>query len=311
MKKLSIAYFGTPDFSAYFLEKLIKSKIVDVKLVVTQEDKPAGRKQILKSPPVAEVAAQHEIFLTQLEPLRIREVQSSKKFMSSLQQSDLTLVFAFGAIIPKDLLDLPKYGFWNIHPSLLPKYRGASPVAGPLLNGDKETGVTLMKMDEKMDHGPIIARKKLEIRPKERRPELTMRLTNLALEMFIKSINQLLITDYGLKFSEQKHKEATYTKLLKKDDGYIEITKLQETSNKRDPITNEEIFNKFRGLYPWPGIWTTIELKTKNEKLKTEKKRLKITDMDLIDGKLVVKRVQLEGKKEVDFATFNKVYKIF
>src|SRR3989344_8753370 len=153
MKKLSFAYFGSAYFSALFLEKLINDselqKIIDLKLVVTQPDKPVGRKQALTPTPVKKVAQEYGFFV--LDSLRSLEQYSVEKNL------DFGLVYAYGEIIPKKLLELPKYGFLNVHPSLLPKYRGTSPIAGPLINDEKQTGVTIIKMDEKVDHGPIIA----------------------------------------------------------------------------------------------------------------------------------------------------------
>ncbi|MBI2051354.1 methionyl-tRNA formyltransferase [Candidatus Roizmanbacteria bacterium] len=334
MKKLSLAYFGTPDFSAKFLEKLLSDKKipVEVKLVVTQPDRPVGRKQTLTPSPVNEVAKKH----------RIPVLTSVRTRFSNI---DLALLFAYGEIIPKNLLEIPRYGFWNIHPSLLPKYRGPSPIAYPLIDGETETGVTIIKMDEKIDHGPIIAQEKVRILPKERRPELTMRLTDVAYRLLQHAIAKChaelvlrlaplaqngernrtisvsasrepqvlkLVQDDML--VEQDHSKATYTKLLKKEDGHIEISNItlrqaqgdgeqSRTIKYQISKTPESLFNRFRGLYPWPGIWTKVRVKNKE-------KRLKITDMDLVDGKVIIKKVQLEGKGEVDFRTFLRAYNI-
>lgn len=312
MRKLSLAYFGTPDFSASFLEKILNDKElpVEVKLVVTQEDKPVGRKQIITPSPVKLIARKYGIqtldtqFLTRKGALpRIREVPNSQKLVSSLLNMDLALLFAYGEIISRDLLKAPKHGFWNIHPSLLPKYRGASPVAFPLINGDKETGVTIIQMDKELDHGPIIAQEKVEILSKERKDELTNRLTEMAFELFKKKIGELRITDYGLKLQPQDDSKATYTKLLTKKDGFVEFLDL------KSKIVNhpQELFNMFRGLYPWPGLWTRLRSFGASG---GQAKRLKIIDMDLVNGKLVLKKVQLEGKKEVDFNQFNEIYRV-
>jgi len=316
MKKLSLAYFGSPDFAADFLEKLITDvsmyRYIEVKLVVTQPDQLVGRKQILTPTPVKITALKHNLkfleignFLGQLDQLEIRNF-------------DLILVYAFGEIIPKELLNLPKYGFWNIHPSLLPKYRGPSPIAIPLINGDETTGVTIIKMDEEIDHGPIIAQQSLTIEKTDKRPDLEKKLTNLGFEMFKKIVGErtkffatwdipLGEGSHGDKkirsepFIAQNHKLATYTKKLTKQDGFVEISKLKDQISKN----SEELFNLFRGLYPWPGIWTILP----------NGKRLKITGLNIVRNKnlcsLQIKRVQLEGKKEVDFETFKRAYKMF
>ena len=295
--KLKIAYFGTPDFSAYFLEKLLKDKDlpVEIKLVVTQPDKKVGKKQTLTPSAVKEIAKKNRI------PVK------EKVVAQDLKDLDLAALFAYGEIIPKEILDAPKHGFWNIHPSLLPKYRGAAPVAGALISGEKETGVTLMKMDEKVDHGPIIAQEKLAIEPKEKRLELTIRLIELGYQIFKRVISDVsekspyqvdLSTVWLLRYDmleEQDHSKATYTAILTKKDGFIEVEKLKSKSE------GQKIFNLFRGLYPWPGVWTKAVINGKE-------KRLKITDVNLENGQLVIKKVQLEGKNEVTFEQFQDAY---
>jgi methionyl-tRNA formyltransferase len=318
MKSLNIVYFGSSYFSANLLEHILidKELPVNLKFVVTQPDQKAGRKQILTPTPVKIVANKYKITNNVSFPRR-RESSlnipfkkcnysldpllrgDDKKISLNLEfdafkNIDLALVYAYGDLIPKKLLTLPKYGFWNIHPSLLPKYRGTSPIATPLINGDKKTGVTIIKMDKEIDHGPIIAQESLVIEDNDKRPDLEKKLTDLGFEMFKK----LIMSPYRDElFIKQNHKEATYTKKLSKQDGFIEISKLKNQISKN----SKELFNLFRGLTPWPGIWTTLP----------NGKRLKIIDINLFDKKLIIKKIQLEGKKEVDFETFNKAYKVF
>src|SRR3989339_1796851 len=186
MKKFSLAYFGSPDFAADFLKKLITdvsiNRLIDIKFVITQPDQLVGRKQVLTPTPVRQITEKYKggedtkFFAVCCFP--------SKNFGIELTNIDLALVYAYGDIIPKELVTLPKYGFWNIHPSLLPKYRGPSPIATPLINGDKTTGVTIIKMDEEIDHGPIIAQENLTIGKDDKRPDLEKKLTDLAYKMF-------------------------------------------------------------------------------------------------------------------------------
>ena len=296
MKKLSLAYFGSPDFSADFLEKLINdpsiNQLIDIKLVVTQPDRPVGRKQTLTPTPVKNISIKNNVPLTEYvaSEITLPEADDSDEVANRapqerrdherqnlLQSIDLALVFAFSQKIPQDLLALPRLGFWNIHPSLLPKYRGPSPIAYPLIFGEKETGVTIIKIDEKIDHGPIIAQEEMEILPTDRRPDLEKKLTDLAFKMFKKIIAQLLITDYKLKLKEQKHEIATYSKLLKKQDGFLPLSTLKKALN-NEPLEFEElpeilkiknlklkiknsskiVYDYFRGLYPWPDLWTPV-----------------------------------------------------
>jgi methionyl-tRNA formyltransferase len=292
MEKIKLTFFGSPDFAAYFLEKLLTdttiNQLIEVKLIVTQKDKLVGRKQILTPTPVKQVALKHG-----LEILEIKSRLGREK----ISQADIALVYAYGDLIPKEFLDLPKYGFWNIHPSLLPKYRGPMPIASPLIKGDKTTGLTIIKMDEEIDHGPIIAQESLTIEKKDKRPDLEKKLTDLGFEMFKKIIKNSLSSLNSLNTKIQNDKEATYTKKLSKQDGFIEISKLKEQISNN----SEELFNLFRGLYKWPGIWTTLP----------NSKRLKITDIDFVENKIIIRKVQLESKNEVGFEMFNKAYNIF
>jgi len=317
--KINLAYFGSPDFSASFLDKVLNDinlkKLIEIKLVFTQPDRPVGRKQILTETPVKTVAKKYGI-----EIFEINNFKSFKNLKLKIKNFDLCLVYAFSQIIPEDLLKIPKLGFWNIHPSLLPKYRGPSPIAYPLIFGQKETGVTIIKMDEKIDHGPIITQEKSKIEDTDRRPDLEKKLTTLGFNLFKKTVlnkDSLYIKQY----KEQNHKAATYSKLLKKQDGFIPLSTLKKAL-KNEPLNSDElpsilremedwkleigdssqiIYNYFRGLHPWPGIWTLLP----------NGKRLKINEIKIENGKLKIIQVQLEGKKEVDFKTFNQAYKVF
>lgn len=337
---INIGYFGSPDFSAYFLEKILNDdelkKTIKIALVVTQPDRPVGRKQILTPTPVKQLAKKYH-----LEILEIKNLNSSSEFEKlklKIKNLDLSLVYAFSQIIPKDLLNQPKFGFWNIHPSLLPHFRGPSPIAYALIFGEKETGVTIFQMDEKIDHGPIIVQKNLTIKNDDDRIDLEKKLTHLAFELFKQKIVRLKKSkNYQLKLTSQKHPFATYTRLLKKDDGFIPLLTLKKVLNNQLinfeelPLIVKEYLNKhpkekakfvkkffknknlflgssfmfhfFRALSPWPGLWTILP----------NDKRLKIIAACLKKNEDVfyIKTVQLEGKKPVDFKTFNRAYKIF
>jgi len=321
MNKIKLAYFGSPDFAADFLEKIITdttiNQLIEVKLVVTQPDQKVGRKQILTPTPVKIVANKYlksEDTFFETIARGPRGGVAVEKNGIKLSNIDLALVYAYGDLIPKEILSLPKYGFWNIHPSLLPKYRGPSPIASPLINGDKITGVTIIKMDEEIDHGPIIAQESYTIKDTDYRLDLETKLTDLGFKMFRKLIlkgeDTFFETIARGKITEQNHKEATYTKKLSKNDGFIEFEKLKNSLTPNPYLPDEAlaksgsltVYNLFRGLYPWPGIWTILP----------NGKRLKITKMTMKQSNnLIIDSVQLEGKTEVDFASFNKAYKIF
>ncbi len=350
MKKLSLAYFGTPYFSARFLEKLLTDisikHLIEIKLVVTQPDQPVGRKHILTKSPVKVVAEKFNIpVLDSLRSLE-RYYASSKakrstapgKVEKNLKDVDLALIYYYGKIIPKGMLTIPKIGFWNIHFSLLPKLRGATPATFSLILGDKKTAVSLVQTDEKLDHGDLIAQREVKINPNEKRIELEERLHDISYKIFVEQINNL--SNNKIKLTPQDHSQATYTRFPVKDDGFIPLSTLKKAL-KNQPLNFEElpriiqeyslkyklpilqrpssignssriIYNLFRGLYPWPGLWTIVDIKG-------QKKRLKITDLTInnpstslrTSPQLTIKRVQLEGKKEVDFDTFNQVYRVF
>lgn len=330
--KLNLGFFGTPNFAANLMEAILHDKNIPVKLslVVTQPDQPVGRKKILTPSPVKLVAEKFKI--------NVYEMLHVSRYM--LRDIDLCLVYAFGEKIPADLLEIPKYGFWNIHPSLLPKYRGPAPMAYPLILGDQTTGVTIIKLDNKIDHGPIIAQEKYTIQPEDTSVDLENHLTDLGFELFKKliSTNPADLGGDQLKLIQQDNNFATYTRQLTREDGFIPLSVLKKALN-NEPLTENEIpslikeyfqknkqpistsfnqfqlvsaaqiiYNYFRGLAPWPGLWTLIEINQ-------EPKRLKLTKMslDMLHASrfmLHIDKVQLEGKTEIDFESFNRVYKI-
>lgn len=325
-----VGYCGTPDFSSWFLEKIMTNRDtlpLTISFVLTQPDRPVGKKQRMTPSPV-KLAAQR-LTLPLFYHLQTISVDQWK-------QLDLCLVYAYGNIIPSEFLQLPKHGFWNIHPSLLPRYRGPSPVVYPLLLGDDETGATLIQMDEKIDHGPIIAQKKIAIDPFDKQDDLIVKLTDSAYQLFKQTIVQLIKTSH-IATVQQDHQSATYTKLLKKNDGFIPLQTVKK-GLRREPITFDQlptiikeycrsnpsddpgsegylrswigknpmriIYDLWKGLHPWPGLWTKV-LINGNEK------RLKITDIDISNLSSPIKKVRLEGKKETSFEQFNSAYHCF
>lgn len=320
MQKINIAFFGAPDFAARVLEQIIADKDIPVnlKFVVTQPDRPAGRKQILTPTPVKLCAQKYNIPV--FDGLKQNNIDIK------LHEIDLVLLYAFGEFIPKEVLELPHWGFWNIHPSLLPKYRNTSPIVYSLLLGDKETGISLIQMDEKLDHGPIIDQQIYTILEQETRDELENRLSDIGYKLFKKNV-QLLI-DGKIQKKEQDHQNRTYTRLLTKKDGFIPYTIVQKIL-KGEPLTETEMppiiieynkkypslitshyslttyFNLFKALSPWPGIWTLLPAPKDQA---TVEKRLKITGVEMKNGKPMITKVQLEGKKEIDVNIFLRIY---
>ncbi|MEI6533286.1 MAG: methionyl-tRNA formyltransferase [Candidatus Roizmanbacteria bacterium] len=323
---MNIAFFGAPSFASEVLQKIVQdmSKELSIALIITQPDAPVGKKKKLTPTPVKVLAnsLNIEVFDTELtkntHALLIQKLQEKK--------IELALLFAFGKIIPQSILDTPKYGFWNIHPSLLPLYRGPAPITFPLVLGDFQTGVTLMQMDAGMDHGPIIEQASYEIGSNEQHEDLENKLSLIGFELFSSAYKEL--QNSGSTISQpQFHDVSTYTRICTKQDGYIPIEIITKALNGEDDelyqpeivqdfikknqsisppqlLLQDKIFNLYRGLHGWPGIWTKIIVNG-------EKKRLKILLMAKDNNTLSLKKVQLEGKNPVDFDTFNTAYKIW
>ena len=296
---MRIAFMGTPDFSVPCLRALIESKH-DVVGVFCQPDKPVGRKQILTPPPVKELAVQYDIPV--LQPATLRNGAG----LALLQElrPDLVIVVAYGKILPQDFLDYPKYGCVNVHASLLPKYRGASPIHWAILNGDTETGVTTMQMDAGMDTGDILRVEKLPIDIDDTAEDLFEKLSELGAKTMLATIED--IESGNAHPVPQDHSKATTVGLLTKELGNVDWTK---------PAL--QIHNQIRGLYCWPGAYTFLDgmmLKLHKASLTTEKSGkapgtvVQAKDRLLVccgDGLCVdLQEIQLVGKKRMAAADF-------
>ena len=270
---MKIIFLGTPEFGAIILEKLIKSGHKPF-LVITQTDEPVGRKQVITRPPVKVLAEKYNIPVAQ--PEKIADFTSDIKNL----KPDLGIIAAYGQILPKDILAIPQYGFLNVHPSLLPRHRGSSPIQYTILSGDQKAGVTIIRISEEVDAGPILAQKEIEISQKETFSSLHDKLAELGAELLIESIPKLLTGK--LPPLPQDETKATYTKILKKDDGKIDWQK-----------PAKEIDRQVRALNPWPGTYAIYK-----------GKRLKILKAEELGGKLTILQVQLEGKNPTSFEDF-------
>lgn len=312
MSILRVAYFGTPDISAEILEKLITDTAlpVQVVVVVTREDKPVGRNQIITASPVKNTALKHSI------PV----IHSASPEEMRAYSVDLGLVFSYGKILPQTLLDATTHGFWNIHPSLLPLYRGSAPTAYPLLIGEDSSGCSLMKMDVAMDHGPIIAQDTFPISRTDTQTTLLNKLAVVGYNLFRTYVVELAEGRlHGAQLAVQNDSLATFTRMLTRDDGFLELSLIKKALAK-ERITTEEfplllrtfisqntvtefpipyapyiVYNMFRALHPWPGIWTIVEQQG-------SAKRLKILDVALENDSLIIKTVQLEGRQPTPFS---------
>lgn len=262
---MKIVFFGTPDYVLPILNALWKyHKIV---AVVTQPPKPVGRNKFMSYTPVDDWGYK-------------RKVKIIRDISEKLPEAELGVVAAYGQIIPQSVIGHFKYGILNIHPSLLPKYRGASPIQEAIKQGDSVTGVTIIKMDKEVDHGPIVSYFKEDILPTDTNESLRTRLFERSAEFLIELIPNYISGKVVPK--EQDHKKATYTKLIKREDGYIDLKKAKGAEAERF----------VRAMSPWPGAWTFV-------KVGKTQKRLKILNSDM---------VQLEGKNPVTWKQFESAY---
>jgi methionyl-tRNA formyltransferase len=238
---IRVVYFGTPEYAIPALEALLSDPRAIVPLVVTQPDRPAGRGRKLAAPPVKQVALGHRLAVYQPESLRTEADRGPIEEIGA----DLFVVAAYGKIFGPKLLALPRLGSVNLHASLLPLYRGASPISAAILVGREETGVTLMRMDAGLDTGPAVARRSLRISPDATTASLTPQLAQLGAELLIESIDGLI--DGSLVPVAQDEHEATVTRPLLKADGWIDWAK---------PAVDIE--RQIRAMWDWPRGWTTL-----------------------------------------------------
>ncbi|HEV7701979.1 MAG TPA: methionyl-tRNA formyltransferase [Candidatus Paceibacterota bacterium] len=269
--KLNFVFWGTPDVASETLEILKEAQYMP-SLIVTSPDRAQGRKMLVTPPPAKVWAMENNIPFIQPEKLGQKDFEDNY---------DLFIVAAYGKIIPEKILHMPKLGSINIHYSLLPKYRGASPVESAILNGDTETGVTIQKMEYKMDTGPVIAVEKTQISPDEKAPELRKRLIQQGGELLVKTLSKLLSGE--IKETIQNEAEATYSTKIKKEDGLIDLSD--------DPTKN---YNKFRAYATWPRTFF-FNPPTGGGK------RIIITKAKLENGKFMIEKIIPENGKESDY----------
>ncbi|NIT13233.1 MAG: methionyl-tRNA formyltransferase [Candidatus Dadabacteria bacterium] len=295
---MKIIFMGTPEFSVPSLKALTESDD-DVIALVCQPDKPVGRKRELSKPPTKIFAEGKGIEI--LQPQKIR---NNEEFFDKLKDlsPDLICVAAYGKILPKEVLDLPKHGCINVHSSLLPKYRGAAPINWAIIKGETRTGVTTMLMDEGMDTGDILLTEEIEIGTDDSSETLSAKLSEIGAKLLIKTINQL--KNEGLSPIKQDDSLATLAPMLKKEHGEIDWTK-----------SAKEIRDQIRGLLPWPVAYTMLNGKmlkiysaelseqggNPGEVIETTKSILRVA---CGKGSLDLMEVQLEGNKRMDIKSF-------
>jgi methionyl-tRNA formyltransferase len=270
----NIIFFGTSDFAGVIFNKLISEKYRLT--VVTRPDQPVGRKKVL-TPPVVKVLAEKNR-ISVLQPKKLDN--AFNKQLSELNP-DLFITAEYGKIIPQITLDIPAHGALNIHPSLLPAYRGPSPIQYALLNGETKTAVTIIKMDHKMDHGEIVVQKEFDINPNDTYKTLSAKLANSSASMLVKLIPEYLDNKVTLK--PQDHTKATFTKIIDKKNGLVEKA-----------MSANQIYNMYRAYTPWPGIHLADGTK--------------LIDVEIKNNLLKINRLQIPGKKDMDAQNYINGY---
>ncbi len=237
---MNVVYLGTPDFALLPLKGIVESGKYNVVAVITNKDKPVGRKKILTAPPVKAYALEQGIAVYQYDKIRLEGVGDLKAL-----KPDIMVTCAFGQILSQEILDIPKFGVINIHASLLPKYRGASPIHYAILNGEKQTGITIMKTDVGIDTGDIILQKSLEIGEKETCGELFSRLSVLGSQCILEGLES--IEKGTFKLIKQDEDKATLTKMIRKEQALIDWNN-----------SAEQIVNQIRAFNPAPIAFTML-----------------------------------------------------
>lgn len=285
IQNTNFALFGTPLFAEIVLDKLIQAGYIP-SVVVCNPDRPVGRKKIVTPPSVKARITNYESGIRSKMQILQPEKLDPSLFKIPNSLFDFFVVAAYAKIIPKEILDIPRLGTIGVHPSLLPKYRGASPIQSAILNGGEETGVTLYLMDEKMDHGPVLETRKWKIESRMDYTGLLKELAELGGEMLIETLPRFLAGE--IEPMPQNHEEATFTKKFKTEDGFVSEKDLQAALG-GDTERAIRIDRMIRALNPEPGSYTLVG-----------GKRVKLLESKINEGGLMLKKIQFEGKKPTD-----------
>ena len=290
-----LVFMGSPDFALPTLRALAAN--YDVVGVITQPDRPAGRGKQLTPPPVKTLA--QELDLPFIQPARLREPEAIAQLR--IWAPDLIVVAAFGQILRQEVLDLPAHGCLNVHASLLPRWRGASPIQAAILAGDAETGVTIMRMDKGLDTGPILIERAIPIAPDDTAATLSDKLSTLGADILIETLPKYLSGE--LKPTPQPEAGATSAPILKKSDGELDAA-----------LSAEELARKVRAFNPWPGafiVWKRQPLKVHRARIAagnaaSGQRRIEggLPAIGTADGLLILNKVQPAGKKPMSGEEF-------
>ena len=301
MSRTRVVFCGTPWFAVPSLKHLLEHQDFEIVGVFTQPDRPRGRGQEISYSPVKEIALAEKIRVFQPAKVRAPEVEQQLRELTP----EMIVIIAYGQIIPARLLGIPKYGWINLHASLLPKYRGAAPIHWAIVNGETRTGLTTMRIDAGMDTGEMLLQEELAIGADETAPELAGRMAEAGAPLMLKTLRGLVAATVTGR--AQNHAEATLAPPLKREDGRIEWAR-----------SAEEVYNRMRGFAPWPGAYTEFRGQTCHvwgKPVSNEKAEAAPPGAIFARGAMVrvvcgagslleLGNVKLEGRKEVRAAEF-------
>lgn len=278
---MKYVFFGTPEFAAEILGRLIENNLLP-QTVVCNPDQPVGRKKIITPPPVKRLIAKSK---AQIEILQPEDPATISNQLSAISP-DFFVVAAYAKILPREIITLPKLHTIGVHPSLLPKYRGSTPIQSAILSGEQETGVTIFLMDEKVDHGPVLTNSHLPITITDNYETIEKKLAASAAQLLVETLPKFL--EGTLTPLTQDENLATYTRKLTLADAYIDSRELAQ-AQAEGGVMAIKIERAIRALNPEPGTWT-----------KLDEKRIKILAAEILEGKLKLKTIQYAGKKPVN-----------
>jgi len=309
---MRIVFMGTADFGEPCLEALVGSREHLVVGVVTQPDRPVGRRQMMTPPPIKTLALKHGLPVFQPEKIRRPEAVAQLRELAP----ELVVVVAYGQILPKEVLDLPKLGCVNVHASLLPRWRGASPIQAALLAGDEVTGVTTMLLDEGMDSGPMLLRERVEIDLDDNAATLHDKLAVVGGKLLLRTIAG--ITSGTLQPTPQPSEDVTYAPKIKKEDGLVDWTQ-----------PARRIRNRLRAFTPWPGLFTILATDAGSRVLRIwlaeaesqpaarDASAGTVTAADdngivvaTGEGALIIRELQMEGSRRMSVAEFLRGHRL-
>jgi methionyl-tRNA formyltransferase len=298
---MKIVFFGSPDFSVPFLNSLINDPEFEIQAVITQPDKPVGRKKELKAPPVKLAAIENDLSVLQPPTLK-----NNQEFLNLLQklEPDFFVVIAYGKLLPEEYLEIPAFGAINVHASMLPKYRGASPIQSAILNDEDYTGLSIMHVTEELDKGDLYYVRKIPVEPEETADKLSEKISEVGsviLPMCLKDILDRILTPIP-----QADADATYCTKIERKDAKINPEK----------ETAREIYNKYRAFFPWPGLyfnWNDKRIKVLKAKFAKNAPKVSPGDLKPDNGRLYMGGkegmielliLQVEGKKPMNAKDF-------